>query len=187
MLQIDSLDIPDVRVIRPGRVNDARGFFSEVYNASVLRDVGIHAEFVQDNHSLSRQTGTIRGLHFQIPPYAQAKLLRVLRGSIFDVAVDIRRGSPSFGKHVSAIISATEWNQIYIPAGFAHGFCTLEAETEVLYKVTAYYSAAHDLGLRWDDPQLAIEWPAVAANPILSEKDRRQPRLAELPDYFSNP
>ena len=126
----------------------------------------------------------MRGLHFQIPPFAQAKLLRVTAGSIFDVVVDIRWGSPSFGRHLGVALSAAEWNQIYIPEGFAHGFCTLKSDTEVIYKVTSYYSAAHDRGLAWNDPALGIAWPLTADQAILSDKDRKHPVLGDLPRYF---
>lgn len=149
-----------------------------------MRDAGLDLAFVQDNHSLSADVGTVRGLHFQLPPFAQDKLVRVVRGAIFDVAVDIRRGSPTFGRHVSAIVSAKEWNQILVPIGFAHGFCTIEPDTEVVYKVTNYYSPQHDRGLRWNDPALGIEWPDVAANAVLSERDARQPMWSELTEFF---
>ena len=139
---------------------------------------------MQDNHSLSRSKGTVRGLHFQAPPAAQAKLVRVTRGAIFDVAVDIRRGSPSYGRHVSAIVSARKWNQLLVPAGFAHGFCTLEPDTEVIYKVDAPYASELDRGLRWNDRALAIAWPVEAASAVLSEKDGAHPLLDELPPYF---
>ncbi len=183
-MQVISTSIPDVIVITPARYGDRRGFFSETYNRRALAEAGIDLEFVQDNHSLSGERGTIRGLHFQTPPYAQDKLVRVVRGAIFDVAVDLRKGSPTFGKHVSAVISAAEWNQILLPIGFAHGFCTLEPNTEVIYKVTNYYSASHDKGLLWNDPDLGIDWPIPGQQATLSEKDRRLPRLRELPDYF---
>src|SRR5215469_8105612 len=137
-MQIIDTDIPDIKLFSPVRHIDQRGFFSEVFKESVLREHGIEVRFLQDNHSLSTVRGVVRGLHFQIPPFAQAKLLRVTAGSVFDVAVDIRRGSPTFGCHFAAVLSAAEGNQIYIPEGFAHGYCTLEPNTEVLYKVSAY-------------------------------------------------
>jgi dTDP-4-dehydrorhamnose 3,5-epimerase len=145
----------------------------------------IVAEFVQENHSLSRAAGTIRGLHFQIGAAAQAKLVRCSRGAIFDVAVDIRHGSPTFGRHVANILSAENWQQLYIPAGFAHGYCTLEPDSEVVYKVTSYYDAAAERGLAWDDPALDIAWPVDRNTFNLSERDRSQPRLADLPHYFT--
>ncbi|MGE4062300.1 MAG: dTDP-4-dehydrorhamnose 3,5-epimerase [Rhodospirillaceae bacterium] len=183
-MNVESLAIPDVKIVRPKKHGDARGFFSETYSQKALRDAGIDHVFVQDNHAFSAAKGTVRGLHFQTPPFAQDKLVRVTRGSIFDVAVDLRRGSPTYGKHVSAVISAEAWNQIFIPVGFAHGLLTLEADTEVLYKVTNYYSPAHDLGLLWNDPALGIAWPVSESAAILSEKDKVQPRLADLPAYF---
>lgn len=177
---ITSLSIPDVKVIVPDRFGDDRGFFSETYSRRVMADAGIEEEFVQDNHSLSAVVGTVRGLHYQLPPFAQAKLVRVIRGAVVDVAVDIRRGSPTFGQHVAVTLSAAAWNQIYVPAGFAHGFCTLEPDTEVVYKVTAYYSRVHDRGISWNDPQLGIAWPVESATAQLSDKDRNQPRLADV-------
>ncbi len=176
--------IPEVKLIECRRFEDERGFFSETFHRDRLREAGIDAEFVQDNHSLSRSRGTIRGLHFQVPPHPQAKLVRVTRGAILDVAVDLRRRSPTFGQHVSAVVSAERWNQIYVPVGFAHGFCTLEPETEVVYKVDGYYAPDHDRGLLWNDPELAIDWPVAPEEAILSEKDRRHPRLADLEEYF---
>jgi dTDP-4-dehydrorhamnose 3,5-epimerase len=182
---VESLAIPDVKIIRPKKHGDARGFFSETYSQKALSAAGIEMTFVQDNHAFSAAKGTVRGLHFQIPPFVQDKLVRVTHGAIFDVAVDLRRGSPTYGKHVSAVISAKEWNQILVPAGFAHGLVTLEPDTEVLYKVTNLYSPAHDLGLLWNDPALAIAWPIGEADAILSAKDKVQPRLADLPAYFT--
>ena len=175
---------PDVLELVPDRFGDGRGFFSEVYNRRELETHGLHVDFVQDNHSRSTERGTVRGLHFQIPPFAQAKLVRVVRGAIFDVAVDIRSGSPTYGRHVGSIISAEKGNQIFVPVGFAHGFCTLEPDTEVVYKVDSYYSAEHDRGLMWNDPALAIDWPVDASKAIVSEKDGMHPPLAELPVYF---
>lgn len=177
---ITSLCIPDVKVIVPERFGDDRGFFSETYSRRSLADVGIEEEFVQDNHSLSALVGTVRGLHYQLPPFAQAKLVRVVRGAVVDVAVDLRRGSSTFGQHVAVTLSAAAWNQIYVPVGFAHGFCTLEPDTEVVYKVTAYYSRAHDRGISWNDPELRIAWPVEAAAAQLSDKDRNQPRLTDV-------
>ncbi len=183
-MKIETLDIPDVKVIFPTIHSDDRGFFSETYNRFVLSEFGINVEFVQDNHSLSRQVGVIRGLHFQIPPFTQGKLIRVVRGSVYDVAVDVRRGSPSYGKFVDAVLSAQSWNQLWVPEGFAHGICTLEPDTEVIYKVTSPYAPDHDRGLAWDDPDLGIKWPVVAGGHVLSDKDRRQPRLKDLPAVF---
>lgn len=181
---IEALEIGQIKKITPKIFRDERGFFSEVYNRDAFLSLGIDAAFVQDNHSLSRAKGVVRGLHFQIAPRAQGKLVRVVRGSIFDVAVDIRHGSPTFGRHVSAILSQENWQQLWIPAGFAHGFCTLEPDTEVLYKVTEPYAPECDRGVLWNDPALAIPWPVSEQEAIVSEKDRKNPPLAELPAYF---
>ncbi|MFC5355638.1 dTDP-4-dehydrorhamnose 3,5-epimerase [Azospirillum himalayense] len=183
-MSVESLDIPEIKIIRPKKHGDERGFFSETYSKASFADAGIDIDFVQDNHSFSAETGTVRGLHFQTPPFAQDKLVRVLRGAILDVAVDLRVGSPTYGRHVSAVISAATWNQILIPIGFAHGLVTLEPDTEVLYKVSNVYSPAHDKGLLWNDPDLGIAWPVSKAQAILSAKDRVQPRLGELPAVF---
>ncbi len=183
-MQVEPTEIADVKVIRPKKFGDERGFFSETYSERSLRAHGLALTFVQDNHSLSAQPGTVRGLHFQTPPFAQDKLVRVTRGAILDVAVDLRRGSPTFGRHVAVTLSTAAWNQLLVPIGFAHGFCTLEPDTEVLYKVTNFYSAEHDRGLKWDDPALGIAWPVEAAAAQLSDKDRRHPTLAELDLVF---
>lgn len=171
-------------MITPPKFGDHRGFFSETYNKRALAEAGLDLEFVQDNHSLSAQKGTLRGLHFQTPPFGQDKLVRVTRGAILDVAVDLRRGSPTYGQHVSAELSAESWSQLLVPIGFAHGFVTLEPDTEVLYKVTQYYSPECDRGLLWNDPDLGIPWPVAEADAILSDKDRKHPRLRDLPDIF---
>lgn len=183
-LTVESTDIADVKIITPPKFGDERGFFSETYNRALLKDHGIDLEFVQDNQSLSAKVGTLRGLHFQSPPFAQDKLVRVLRGAILDVAVDIRRDSPSFGRHVAVELSARNWRQLLVPVGFAHGFCTLEPDTEVVYKVTSYYAPQHDLGLAYDDPDLGIAWPVPAEALTLSDKDRRHPRLADFVSCF---
>ncbi|MGO4387130.1 dTDP-4-dehydrorhamnose 3,5-epimerase [Microvirga sp. 2YAF29] len=184
MLGIEPTAIPDVKILTPKRFDDGRGFFSEVYNRKRYEEAGVELDFVQDNHSLSETVGTIRGLHFQTTPFAQDKLVRVVRGRILDIAVDLRRSSPTFGRHVAVELSAENWRQLLVPIGFAHGFCTLEPDTEVLYKVTNYYSAAHDRGLAFDDPALGIEWPVAPGDAVLSEKDRKHPRLADLPACF---
>lgn len=183
-MTFEKTDLPDVVIVTPKKFGDERGFFSEVYNAGVWRAAGFDLTFVQDNHSLSAPVGTLRGLHFQLPPFAQDKLVRVVRGRILDVAVDIRRSSPTFGRHVAVELSAENWKQLLVPAGFAHGFVTLEPETEVLYKVTALYSQPHDRGLAWDDPDLEIPWPLPPSGPLLSDKDTRWPRLRDLPEAF---
>lgn len=179
-MQVEQLRIPDVKVLTPKKHGDHRGFFSEIYNRRALAEAGIEIEFVQDNHSRSAAKGTVRGLHFQIPPFAQDKLVRVVRGAVFDVAVDLRRGSPTYGRHASVTLSAESWNQVLVPAGFAHGFQTLAPDTEVIYKVSGYYAPDHDKGLLWNDPALGIEWPIPEREAVLSDKDRRQPRLADL-------
>ena len=183
-MQVEKQSITDVKVLIPKKHGDARGFFSETYSRQSFSVAGIEIDFVQDNHVFSAEKGTVRGLHFQIPPFAQDKLVRVVRGSVFDIAVDLRRGSPTYGQHVSAVISAEAWNQILVPIGFAHGLMTLETDTEVIYKVSNYYSAEHDKGLLWNDPALGIEWPVAEGEAIISDKDKVQPRLAELPAYF---
>jgi len=183
---VRAVEIPAVLVFDVKRFGDSRGFFSETYSRSALRDLGVDLEFIQDNHSRSARAGTVRGLHFQIPPFAQNKLVRVTQGAILDVAVDLRHGSPTFGRWVGATLSAENWQQILIPVGFAHGFVTLTPDTEVQYKVTAPYAPTHDKGLLWNDPALGIDWPVTAESAILSEKDRHHPLLANLPIYFTN-
>ena len=184
MLDVRDLEIDGVREIRPTRFSDERGFFSETWNEKSWREAGIDFAFVQDNHSLSRQRGVLRGLHFQTPPQAQAKLVRVTRGAVFDVAVDIRRQSPSFGRWVGTILSAAEWNQLLIPEGFAHGFVTLEPDTEVQYKVSRPYCAEHDRAIRFDDTEIGIEWPIARNELVLSAKDGAAPRLSAIDTGF---
>lgn len=183
-MEIVATAIPEVKLIRPKRFGDHRGFFAEVYNRRTFEAMGLHFDFVQDNHSRSAQRGTLRGLHYQSPPFAQTKLVRVLKGSILDVAVDIRQGSPTFGRHVAVELSAEGFEQLLVPRGFAHGFVTLEDDVEVLYKVDAYYSAAHDHGIAWNDPDLAIDWPVSPVECVLSAKDAAQPAFADLPAHF---
>jgi len=183
-MQIEPSPIPDVKILTPKKHGDARGFFSETYNRRTLTELGIGVEFVQDNHSLSAEQHVVRGLHFQIPPHAQGKLVRVVRGSILDVAVDIRRASPTFGQHISVILSAKNWKQIYVPPGFAHGFATLEPNTEVVYKVTDYYAPECDRGLLWNDPAIGINWGAAAQAAILSDRDKKHPCLADANELF---
>lgn len=176
--------IPEVILVTPPRIGDPRGYFSETYRESSYSANGVHGPFVQDNHSLSEPAFVLRGLHFQTGRFAQAKLVRCTRGAIFDVAVDIRKGSPTFGACVTADLSAENGHQLYVPVGFAHGFCTLTPGCEVQYKVTAVYDRDSDRGLAWDDPSIAVPWPLQGQAPILSEKDAAQPSLADLPDYF---
>jgi dTDP-4-dehydrorhamnose 3,5-epimerase len=183
-LLIERLEIPDVLSISPTRHGDQRGFFSEVYRADVFAAHGITQPFVQDNHVLSAHRGVLRGLHFQIAPSAQGKLVRCLRGAILDIAVDIRAGSPTFGRHVALELSAANWRQIWVPVGFAHAYVTLEPDCEVVYKVTSFYDPAAERGLAWDDPDLDIDWRVAAEELTISEKDQNNPRLADLEPAF---
>ncbi len=169
-------EIPEVILICPKRFGDPRGHFVEVFNQETLQGRGLNFVPVQENQSLSRRTGTVRGLHYQRDPFAQAKLVRVLRGAIFDVAVDIRPASSTFGHWVARHLSAEDGNQLFIPKGFAHGFCTIAPDTEIAYLVDAPYRASHDAAILWNDPQIAIEWPD-AAGTVVSEKDQQAPRL----------
>jgi len=175
---------PEVKAVVAERVADTRGFLSEVWNAREFFSAGIEAKFVQENHVSNPHKGTVRGLHYQIAPSAQGKLLRVTRGAIFDVVVDVRRDRPSFGRHANAVLSAENWIQLWIPPGFAHGYCTLEDDTEVQYMATDFYSPRHDRGIAWNDPDLMIEWPVAADRAILSDRDRSLPPLARQPDLF---
>jgi dTDP-4-dehydrorhamnose 3,5-epimerase len=184
MLTVEETAIPAVKVITPKKHGDHRGFFSEIYSQTEFVRAGVNTAFVQDNHSMSAQVGTLRGLHFQSPPVAQDKLVRVTRGRILDVAVDIRASSPTYGRHVAVELSAANWKQLLVPAGFAHGFVTLEPDCEVLYKVSAPYGPKEDRGLAFDDPALGIDWMMPHHALTLSDKDRRHPRLADLPHYF---
>jgi len=184
-VNVEETEIPEVKLISPSKFGDHRGFFSETYNKVAFENLGLQLDFCQDNHSFSAQLGTLRGLHFQIPPFGQDKLVRVSRGAIFDVAVDIRQGAPTFGKWVGRIISAQAWNQILVPTGFAHGFCTVEPDTEVQYKVTAPYAPDLERGIFWNDPELGIDWPLGDIRPVLSAKDEGYPDLANSPAYFT--
>lgn len=184
MVEVRELGLPGVLEILPRKFGDERGFFSETWSAQAFASAGIDLDFVQDNHSHSAERGTLRGLHFQTPPFAQDKLVRVVRGAIYDVAVDIRRGSPTFGRWIGLGVSAAAWNQILVPKGFAHGFVTLEPDTEVVYKVTAPYAPECDRSIRYDDPAIAIEWPVVAEAVRLSEKDRLAPMLRDVETGF---
>lgn len=177
MIEVRTLALDGVIEILPQKFGDDRGFFSETYNAENLKKAGIDLQFVQDNHSLSATKGVLRGLHYQLPPRAQDKLVRVVRGAIIDVVVDIRKSSPTFKKWLALEVSADKWNQILVPKGFAHGFVTLEDNTEVIYKVTDYYSKDHDRSVRFDDPSIGVNWPFDAAQIQLSDKDRNAPFL----------
>ena len=176
---VERLAIPEVILLTPQRFSDPRGFFSETWNERRFIEAGVPGPFVQDNHALSTERGVVRGLHIQIAPNAQGKLIRAVRGAIWDVAVDVRPGSPTYGKHVAAVLSAENWQQLWIPPGFLHGYCTLEPYTEVIYKVTAPWDRQAERGVIWNDPALAIPWPIAAAEALLSEKDRVLPRLAD--------
>ncbi|CDX34945.1 dTDP-4-deoxyrhamnose-3,5-epimerase [Mesorhizobium sp. ORS 3359] len=179
MLEVRTLGLEGVLEIVPKRHGDARGYFCETWNAERFAQAGIDLTFVQDNHSYSAAAGVLRGLHYQLPPRAQDKLLRVLRGSVFDVVVDIRRSSPTFGKWSALEVSAEKGNQILVPKGYAHGFVTLVPDTEILYKVTDAYSPEHDRSIRFDDPAIGIAWPSLAGDFQLSDKDRKAPPLSE--------
>jgi dTDP-4-dehydrorhamnose 3,5-epimerase len=184
MLDVRSLHLPEVLELVPRRFGDDRGFFAETFNRERLAQAGIATDWMQDNQSFSAEALTLRGLHYQEPPFAQAKLVRVLSGSILDVAVDVRRGSPTFGRFASLELSAERFNQILVPVGFAHGFLTLEPNTVVFYKVSAPYSGAHDRSIRFDDPALRIPWPLEGRQPVLSAKDADAPSLAEANPPF---
>lgn len=183
-MEINDTDIEDVKIITPIKHGDHRGFFSDTYNQGVLERAGINANFVQDNQSLSQKRGTLRGLHYQAPPFAQDKLVRVTKGAILDVAVDIRKASKTYGRYISAVISKDNWNQIFIPKGFAHGFVTLEDDTEVQYKVSNFYAPKHDFGVCWNDPFLNIKWGFEENELTLSDKDKIHPTLSALATPF---
>jgi dTDP-4-dehydrorhamnose 3,5-epimerase len=181
-MDIKRLGLDGVVLLRPRRFADARGYFVETYNEKTFREAAIDAAFVQDNQSFSAARGTIRGLHFQVPPAPQAKLVRVLRGSVYDVAVDVRAGSPTYGRWVAEKLTAEGGEQLFVPRGFAHGFCTLEPDTEVAYKVDGFYSPQCDSGLIWNDPTLAVDWPVTPDAAVLSDKDRK---LGAFKDFVS--
>lgn len=184
-MQFTRFEVPGPIAIQPRRHGDARGWFAETYRADLFaREVG-EVAFVQDNESFSARPGTLRGLHFQSDPFAQGKLVRCVQGALLDVAVDIRTGSPTYGRWIAVELSAGNGQQLWVPPGFAHGFCTLQPDTVLSYKVTAYYSAEHDKGLAWDDPAIGVAWPDCADRETLSAKDRVQPKLADLAAYFT--
>lgn len=186
-MRVIATALPDVKVLVPERREDERGYVAEAYSRRALDAVGIHATFVQDNHAYSRRRGTVRGLHYQLPPHAQAKLVRVVRGAVFDVAVDVRRGSPTLGRHVTNVLTAAAGEQIFVPAGFAHGLCTLEPDTEVIFKVTAFFAPGYERGVLWSDPALGIEWPLHANEAVLSPKDMAQPRWSDAHLFVEAP
>lgn len=183
-MHIDRLSLPGTFLVTAKKHGDARGFFSETFRADTFAVEGITMPFVQDNHVRSMQLGVIRGLHYQTPPHAQGKLVRCSKGAILDVAVDIRKGSPTFGQHVAVELTDGNWQQLWVPPGFAHGYATLQDDCEVIYKVTDYYAPDCDRGIAWDDPALGIDWRIPASEAVLSEKDRKQPRLADVPSSF---
>ncbi len=184
-MKVERLNIPDVILVTPPRFGDHRGFFSEVFNVERFAAAGIDVPFVQDNQSLSRERGVVRGLHCQVAPYPQGKLVRCVKGAIWDVAVDARVGSPTYGQWAAAELSAENWAQLWVPAGFLHGFCTLQPDTEVLYKVTDRYSKESERGVVWNDPDLALPWPISAAEAVLSDKDVVLPRFHEVKGLFT--
>jgi dTDP-4-dehydrorhamnose 3,5-epimerase len=181
---IERLKLAEVLLIRSKRFEDPRGYFMETWSHDAFQQLGIRANFVQDNQSLSVPRGTVRGLHFQIPPFAQAKLVRVLQGSVYDVAVDIRAGSPTYGRWCGFTLTAARPEQLYIPKGFAHGFATLEPDTVIAYRVDAGYAPQCDAGIRWNDPAIGIDWPVGAADAVLSTKDAALPLLAGFRSPF---
>lgn len=183
-MKIEPTELSGAVVLTPRRFGDHRGFFSETWNRQALREAGIEIDFVQDNQSLSREAGTVRGLHYQAPPHAQAKLVRCGRGRLLDVAVDARRGSPTYGRWVTVELSAENGRQFLIPAGFLHGFVTLEPDSEILYKCSDYYAPACDGAVRWDDPDLEIDWGLSASGAILSEKDASAPLWRDFNSPF---
>ena len=183
-MQVVELEIPDVKLLTPKKTGDHRGFFSEVYNLESLKSVGIDITFVQENYSHSATKGIIRGLHFQAPPFAQDKLLRAIQGSALYVAVDIRKGSAAYGRHVSVVISAEAWNQILVPIGFAHGSLSLEPDPDNCYKASNYYSSEHERGILWNDPDLGIDWPISPEDVVLSERDTVLPTFHNFDSPF---
>ena len=184
-VQIEKTALPGVLLLTPKRHGDARGFFSESWNRRVMAEAGLEIDFVQDNHSFSARAGTVRGLHFQAPPHAQAKLVRCGRGRLFDVAVDIRKGSPSYGQWAGAELSFDNGHQLLIPAGFLHGFVTREADTEILYKCADYYAPDCDGAVRFDDPDIGIDWGIAPESAVLSDKDARCPAAAPISSHHS--
>jgi dTDP-4-dehydrorhamnose 3,5-epimerase len=184
-MNVETTDLKGVLLVSPKKHGDERGFFSETFKHSVLATHGVDHSWQQDNHSFSAQRGVVRGLHFQSPPYAQAKLLRVTRGAILDVVVDIRRGSPTYGRHVAVELSAANWRQLYAPVGVAHGFCTLTADAEVLYKTSEEYAPSAEGGLNWLDPALGILWPVTAAEATVNARDQKWPNLVDLSSPFN--
>ena len=186
-MQVYEIGFPGLLILEPRVFQDERGFFLESYNKDVFKQNKITCDFIQDNHAYSKDVGVLRGLHFQIPPMAQAKLVWVTRGAVMDVVVDLRKGSPTYGKWQHAILSSSNFKRMFIPKGFAHGYVTLMPDTEFQYKVDAPYSPEHDAGIAWDDPDVGVDWGKAldGQTPILSEKDRRLPTLANFDSPFN--
>lgn len=181
-MKVIETKLDGVAIIEPDVFGDHRGFFMESYNQKKFQELGLDFNLIQDNHSLSVQAGTIRGLHYQLNPKAQTKIVRALTGAIYDVVVDIRKNSPTYGQWIGVILTAENKRQIVIPKGFAHGICTLVENTQIMYKVDEYYSPEHDRGILWNDPELGISWPT--SNPVLSDKDKNQPALRDAEINF---
>jgi dTDP-4-dehydrorhamnose 3,5-epimerase len=184
-VQVEPTDLPGVVIVRTRWFEDARGSFSEVYNQADFLAAGLPSGFIQENHVVNPVAGTVRGMHFQRPPFAQAKLIRVVKGAVLDISIDIRQGSPNYGRCVAVALSSTDRNQLFIPAGFAHGYCTIEPGTEIVYRVDAPYNPEAEAGVSWDDPDLGIVWPIARERVLISERDRLLPRLAEIPAFFT--
>jgi dTDP-4-dehydrorhamnose 3,5-epimerase len=186
-LEVRSLEIPEIKLFRAERREDCRGYVMPAYNKAYFASLGIHTDFVHENHCFSPRRGTVRGFHYQLPPYGQAKLIRVTRGRILDVNVDLRRGSPTFGGHVKVELTPEGWNQILVPVGFAHCYCTLEDDTEVIFKLGCLFAPAHAAGLAWNDPDLDIAWPIREEEAIVLERDLNRPRFSRLAQFFPYP
>lgn len=184
-MEVRTFDIDGPIELRPKKIGDERGYFAETLRMNALQEHAGPIDFVQDNQSMSVRAGTVRGIHFQSHPAAQGKLVRCLSGKLFDVAVDLRADSPTFCRWISTVLSPDEINQLWVPVGFGHGFCSLEPNSVISYRVTSYYSPEHDKGVAWDDPAIGIEWPDIVEPETLSQKDRSQPSLAQLPRYFT--
>jgi dTDP-4-dehydrorhamnose 3,5-epimerase len=186
-LEMKPLEIPEIRVFRAKRREDARGYVVPTYSKAYFASLGIRTDFVHENHCFSHRRGTIRGFHYQLPPYGQAKLIRVTHGRMLDVNVDLRKGSPTFGRHVKAELAPDNWNQILVPVGFAHCYCTLEDDSEVIFKLGCQFAPRHAVGLAWNDPDLGIEWPVSESDAIVLERDRNRPRFSQLTEFFPYP
>ncbi len=186
-LEVKSLEIPEIKLFRAERREDRRGYVVSTYNKAFFGSLGVHTDFVHENHCFSHRRGTVRGFHYQLPPYGQAKLIRVTRGRILDVNVDLRKGSPTFGRHVKAELTPEGWNQILVPVGFAHCYCTLEDDTEVIFKLGSPFAPRHAVGLAWNDPDLGVTWPITPDEAIVLERDLDRPHFSELTQFFPYP